>query len=189
MRVLKGAFVFLLFFLVLFFSIFISLDQGEEPQVSDVIIVAGGSPNRTYKAADLLLEGWSSQDTVMESPITERIFQTYLYLGVPEESISLLEQEATSTWTNAVYSVEIMEEEGWHSAIVVTTDYHIKRTRLSYERAARGKDLDFTYVSSYPERDGESLEYMDYQAGWHSGRREVFKYWGYMIGFYHWIDL
>lgn len=189
MRVVKGAFVFLLFFLVLFFSIFISLDQGEEPQTSDVIIVAGGSPNRTYKAADLLFEGWSTQDTVMESPITERIFQTYRYLGVPEESISLLEQEATSTWTNAVYSVDIMEEEGWTSAIVVTTDYHIKRTHLSYERAARGKDLDFTYVSSYPERDGESLEYMDYGAGRHSGRREVFKYWGYMIGLYHWIDL
>lgn len=74
MRLLNSAFIFLLFF-----------------------IVAGGSPNRTYKAAELLLEGYSTENIVMEPPITERISQTYLYLGVPAESISLLEQEATST--------------------------------------------------------------------------------------------
>lgn len=164
-----------------------SLDQGEAAEPSDVIIVAGGSPNRTYKAADLFLEGYADQ--IMESPITENILQTYHYLGVPKENLVLAEQAATSTWTNATYTIEIMEEEGWDSAIIVTTDYHIKRTRLSFERAARGKDLNFTYVSSYPERDGEPLGYRDYQAGRHSGRREIFKYFGYLLGFYHLIDL
>lgn len=186
-KLVSGVLLFLVFPLVLFLSIFVGLDQGQTPQPADVIIVAGGSPNRSYKAADLFLEGYADQ--IMESPITESILETYLYLGVPRENLVLDEQEATSTWTNATYTIEIMEEEGWDSALIVTTDYHIKRTRLSYERAARGKDLDFTYVSSYPERDGDSLEYMDYGAGRHSGRREVFKYWGYMIGLYHWIDL
>lgn len=186
-KFLNYVLLFLVFFFILFLSIFISLDQGEEAQVSDVIIVAGGSPNRTYKAADLFLEGYSNQ--VMESPLTENILQTYLSLGVPRENLVLDEQAATSTWTNATHTIEIMEEKGWDSAIIVTTDYHIKRTRLSYERAARGKDLDFTYVSSYPERDGQPLRYKSYQAGRHSGRREIFKYFGYLLGFYHVVDL
>lgn len=186
-KLVSGVLLFLVFPVVLFLSIFVSLDQGQTPQPADVIIVAGGSPNRSYKAADLFLEGYSNQ--IMESPITESILETYLYLGVPKENLVLAEQEATSTWTNATHTIEIMEEEGWDSALIVTTDYHIKRTRLSFERAARGKNLDFTYVSSYPEREGKLLSYKDYQAGRRSGRREVFKYLGYLAGLYHFIDL
>jgi len=58
----------------------------------------------------------------------------------------ILEEEATSTWTNATNMIEIMEENNWDSAIVVTTDYHTRRIHLSFERASREKDMDFTYV-------------------------------------------
>ena len=43
--------------------------------------------------------------------------------GVPEEQI-FLENEATSTYENLLFSQAIMEEHGWKTAIIITHDYH-----------------------------------------------------------------
>jgi len=55
----------------------------------------------------------------------------------------ILEEDVISTWTNATNTIEIMVENNWNSAIVVTTDYHTRRTCLSFERASRGKKYGF----------------------------------------------
>jgi len=52
--------------------------------------------------------------------------------GVPAEKI-ILETKATDTITNAKYSVEIMRERGWTSAILVSNPYHLKRARDLFE--------------------------------------------------------
>lgn len=58
--------------------------------------------------------------------------------GVPEERI-FLENEATSTYENLLYSQVIMEKHGWNTAIIITHDYHGTRalevaTTLGYEQ-------------------------------------------------------
>lgn len=113
------------------------------------------------------------------------------YLDAVAESEQLiLEENSTSTWANATHSIDIMEEYNWDSALVVTTDYHTRTTRLSFERAALGKDLDFTYVSTYYEEDdGEPMRYLEHEPGWKTGIRETAKYFGYLFGLYHFIDL
>ena len=83
-----------------------------------------------------------------------------------------------------------MEENNWNSALVVTTDYHTRKTHLSFERAALGEDMDFTYVSTYYEEDdGEPMTYLGHKPGWVTGIRETAKYFGYLFGLYHVIDL
>ena len=57
---------------------------------------------------------------------------------MPEERI-FLENEATSTYENLLYSQAIMEEHGWNTAIIVTHDYHGTRamevaTALGYDQ-------------------------------------------------------
>lgn len=47
--------------------------------------------------------------------------------GVPEADI-ILENNATSTYENLLFSQRIMQEHGWTSAIIVTHDYHGTRS-------------------------------------------------------------
>lgn len=46
--------------------------------------------------------------------------------GVPEERV-FLENEATSTYENLLFSQQIMEEQGWVTALIITHDYHGSR--------------------------------------------------------------
>lgn len=46
--------------------------------------------------------------------------------GVPEERI-YLENEATSTYENLLFSQQIMQEQGWVTALIMTHDYHGSR--------------------------------------------------------------
>lgn len=183
-----GFLVFIYAFALFYTATFTSLDQGEDPQAAEVIIVAEGSIERTYTAIDLLFEGYSSEYKIIESPITPVSLEAYQQAGVHRDEL-VFEKEASSTWTNATHTIEIMEEAGWDSALVVTTDYHMKRTKLAFERAARGTDLDFTYVSAYQIVDGEPIRYLDHEYGQVMGRSETVKYLAYLFGLYHWIDL
>lgn len=123
------------------------------------------------------------------SSATEHIVPYYLNDGAESDQL-MLEEYSTSTWTNATHSVDIMEENNWDSALVVTTDYHTRRTRLSFERATLGKDMDFAYVSTYyKEDDEEPMTYLEHKPGWMTGIRETAKCFGYLFGLYHVIDL
>lgn len=180
--------VFIYVYALFYTTVFTSLDQGEEAEVSDVIIVAEGSIERSYTAIDLLFEDYSTEYKIIESPMTSVSLQAYQEAGVHRDEL-VFEREATSTWTNATHTIEIMEEAGWDSALVVTTDYHMRRVKLAFERAARGRDLDFTYVSSYQIVDGEPIRYLEHEYGEVMGRSETVKYQAYLFGLYHWIDL
>ncbi len=53
-------------------------------------------------------------------------------LGVPPWA-TLLEQRATSTEENALYSAAEMQRHGWHTAVLVTDGYHLYRAALAFE--------------------------------------------------------
>lgn len=53
----------------------------------------------------------------------EGMFQYLSSRGIPEEVI-FLEEQATDTWQNLSYSQQIMEDNEWSHAIVVTHDFH-----------------------------------------------------------------
>ena len=53
--------------------------------------------------------------------------------GIPRDAL-LTENKATSTYENALYSKEIILENEIKSALVVTSNYHMRRTRLAFER-------------------------------------------------------
>ncbi|MGF7047531.1 uncharacterized SAM-binding protein YcdF (DUF218 family) [Paenibacillus sp. DS2015] len=47
--------------------------------------------------------------------------------GVPEEAI-ILENEATDTWENLLFSQQLMDKQGWTSAVIITHTYHGMRS-------------------------------------------------------------
>ncbi len=76
--------------------------------LAPVIICTGGKPgNRTRAEADACAELLRGE-------------------GVPAEAI-LLDDQSRSTEENALYTKAILEEQGWHTAIIVSDGYHLFR--------------------------------------------------------------
>nr|WP_068130001.1 YdcF family protein [Nosocomiicoccus ampullae] len=161
-------------------------NETDIPEKVDVIIMlGGGDKGRMEKAAELYHEGYA--DYVIITPESKDIYpqstEFAVELGIPEDAI-IKEYEATSTYTNAVESFKIMDEYSFDSALVVTSDYHLKRSKLIYDRVSDGQ-YDLKYIAALSE-DGEKWNERSYSDRiWFS---EFYKLWGYWLGLYNFID-
>lgn len=161
-------------------------NETDTPEKADVIIMlGGGDKGRMEKAAELYHEGYA--DYVIITPESKDIYpqstEFAVELGIPEDAI-IEEYEATSTYTNAVESFKIMDEYSFDSALVVTSDYHLKRSKLIYDRVSDGQ-YDLKYIAALSE-DGEKWNERSYSDRiWFS---EFYKLWGYRLGLYNFID-
>jgi uncharacterized SAM-binding protein YcdF (DUF218 family) len=114
---------------------------------ADVIIVLGCSPYaprggpsaclsaRGHHAAELYHKGLAEHiiatggfidNGATEASVMLRVLTSE---GVPESAV-ILEEQAHNTIQNIGYSKEIMQKNGWDTAILVTEPYHIKRATL-----------------------------------------------------------
>ena len=176
--------VFILANVVLLFN----LNVGEEPKQSDVIIVASGSPDRDFKAMELFWRGYSNSEQIIVSPLYEPLRGIYLANGITSRNL-IDEPYATSTYTNARNTLKMMDDLGYDSAIVVTADFHTLRTKMIYERQNRHYNFDLTYVASYQQVDGEEVNWYEITSRRRWGYKEIYKFWGYLFGLYHIVDL
>ena len=185
--IIKYKFVFLCIFCLylLFFikGLFFSVDQ--KPVKSDVIIVLSGDLGRLEKAYDLYNSGYANH--IILSNSNSKLFKDEIEaLKIPNNVQFIDEPNATSTYTNAEYTLALMEKHHFTSAIVVSSNYHMDRVKLAYERALGDKELKLVYVAS----EGSSIDSAHYVK-----RRmileieEPIKYLGYLLCLYKWIDL
>lgn len=158
----------------------------DEPEDSDVIIVlGGGDQGRVDKAAELYQAGYA--DTVIMTPVGVRFSDEELktigrHYGIDESDI-MIEDGSSSTHTNAEESIKIMEAEGFDSALVVTNDYHIKRSRLAFDRLNDGS-MTFNYINAMNLSGERWYEREDSGTIWVN---EFVKTWGYRFGLYNWF--
>lgn len=121
----------------------------ERAESADVIIVLGagvrrdGLPNRalsrrTHHAADLWFDGKAAYIICTGAqpdnrPNSEAVGcqRLLIQLGVPEEVI-LIEENSHSTEENAIYAGEIIRENDWQTALVVSDSYHVLRARYIF---------------------------------------------------------
>ena len=137
--------------LVIFIFIFLYAGKwlvlNQEPKETDLIIVLSGADGRLDVARKTLEEGYA-----------DRLLLTNTY-GFPQQEISKIKNnlalkaiyndyESTSTLASAFYSQKLMEEHGFTSAIIVSSDYHMRRVKLNFERAFEGSEMKLTYVAS-----------------------------------------
>lgn len=160
MPIIRGvAIIFYIFCLILIFIIgftplnkWISmpLTHEDELQQADVIIVLGSGLNengsltangqeRVLQGAILLEQDYGSMMLMSGGQYENTSFyeseQMSLYaqsLGVPETYI-ITERESTSTYENALFSKEVMAENMWENALVVTSAFHSKRACNVFE--------------------------------------------------------
>ena len=102
----------------------------EKPKPVDVIIVLGGDMSRVNAGVDLYEQGYANK-ILLTGTSAERMNSLAQSLGVPEANI-ILEEKARTTYENAKYSFQIMEDRGFKSAIVVTSPYHTRRASIIF---------------------------------------------------------
>jgi uncharacterized SAM-binding protein YcdF (DUF218 family) len=127
----------------------------EQPQKSDVIIVLGGDDGRIEKGVELFKAGYAPYIMVSDGgtrnhPSTvqaEKMINKAIELDVPKTAI-IPELRSESTYGNAVYSFEFIKKYNFHSALVVSSDYHMLRTKLTFEKIYSNSGIRLTYCAA-----------------------------------------
>ncbi|MGB9662253.1 MAG: YdcF family protein [Moorellaceae bacterium] len=123
-------------------------------QPADVIIVLSGEQGeRVETAVKLYKQGFAPRLLMTGGPVEWNVAAADIMawqaesLGVPPQDI-VLERRASSTYENAVYTLEILKQKGWRSAIVVTSPYHLRRTRFIFEKVFAGSNIRLSFYGA-----------------------------------------
>jgi uncharacterized SAM-binding protein YcdF (DUF218 family) len=96
-----------------------------------VVVLAGGDGERLDKGLELVRNGLASNLVVSTPPdrlcTNHYAFEVYCFLPKPDDTRG--EAEAVG---------RIAEQEGWHTLVLVTSEYHATRARLLLERCFAG---------------------------------------------------
>jgi uncharacterized SAM-binding protein YcdF (DUF218 family) len=136
-----------------------------QPRKADaVVLLSGGEPGRAWGAADLYRGKWAPYVVITQEPVFSdtrqlremgieintgmdnnlRILQG---LGVPPDKIIRVESVVESTFDEMTKIRGLLKNKGWKSLIVVTSNYHTRRTRL-IARYVFGPGIDVVVVGS-----------------------------------------
>lgn len=136
---------------------------------SDIIVVySGDSGERTVKGVELFKKGYAdyiifSGGTVYDDIRMANLMTNHaIKLGIPEEKI-IKEPEASSTYENALFTKDILVKNSFKSVILVTSNYHSRRSQLTTKKVLEGTGIELITVSSNDEfnknwwKDGRSV--------------------------------
>ncbi len=135
------------------------------PRASDAIVVISGDEQmaRFQEGVNLYQQGLgqflvfsgaaydngTSNADVMHALAVKR--------GVPDRAI-LEESHGEDTWGNAFYTRQVLEEHGLRSAILVTSPYHARRARLTFDAAYAGSGIQLA-VHAAPDSQWRKLSW------------------------------
>ncbi|OES44986.1 YdcF family protein [Domibacillus iocasae] len=149
----------------------------EKPEKADIVIVLSPGVERIYKGVDLWKEGYADKLLLSRANTGTFTVEQALQLGIPKEDI-IAEEAAHSTYTNATHTRELLEEEGITSAIIVTSDYHMRRTKYIFEKVYRDSSIALSYATA-PSR-------YQFTAWWddEESKRMLWKEYAKLAGYY-----
>jgi uncharacterized SAM-binding protein YcdF (DUF218 family) len=137
---------------VVFAGRFLVVD--EPPQKSDVIIVlAGDSGCRVEHGAALFHAGYAPYLMVCGGKVYHTttwaglMREHAIALGVPSMVI-IPEGESESTYENAIFARKLMKKHGLKSAVVVSSNYHMRRVKYVFQRELGDTGITLTYSAA-----------------------------------------
>ena len=96
---------------------------------ADTVLVFAGGPNRIETGYKLVNKGFA--DSLIISPATPGIIAEYnKRLTLRQVAITIIEDNAKSTFENALYTAKLVEAHNFRNVILVTSDYHMPRSYL-----------------------------------------------------------
>jgi len=158
-----------LFLALLFYTPFLWFVAGplkisDAPHKADAIVVLGGGVGeegtpgkstleRTRYATELYNDGWApavifSSGYIYSYQETDDMKLIAMSSGVPQRAI-LTEEASASTYDNVRYVKAILDEKGWHSILLVSAPYHMRRVSLVFQKVA--PDIEVHYLP--PQKD------------------------------------
>lgn len=153
MKISKNKKIIILAMIVLIAIILVAnlgnfLIVNDELHKADAIVVfSGDNGPRTEKGVELLKEGLGdylilSGGIVYDDVTMAELMKNHaIKLGVPKEKI-LIDDKASTTHENAEFTKEIIEENNFKSIIVVTSEYHSRRSKLAMEKVLKNTSID-----------------------------------------------
>lgn len=160
----------------------------QQPVKSDVIIVlGGGGGERQLLASELYKEHYApfiivSNGGTRGKPSTEKAQMEIQRLkdeGVPDSAI-ISELQSQSTYGNAVFTERVMKEHNFHSAIVVSSTYHMRRSQYIFNKVFYGSGVRLTYCAA-PVPNYSPTFWWTTTSGWSYTFSEYKKLIGYLI--------
>lgn len=118
-----------------------------------IIVLSGDRGERVKKAADLFHQGYGkyfviSGGTIYNDVTAARLMKEHaLKLGVPESAI-ILEERADSTYENAHFTLQVLKNYPIHSAIVVSSNYHMNRVKMIFDRDFKNSEIKLYYAGA-----------------------------------------
>ncbi len=134
-----------------------------EPPPSDAIIVISGDEQlarfregvRLYEAGlgrYIVFSGAARDAGTSNAAVMRDLAQD---AGIPDSAI-LEESYGEDTWGNAIYTRRLLEQRGLRSTILVTSPYHARRAKLTFDAAYEGSPIRLV-VHSAPDSEWRKL--------------------------------
>ena len=137
------------------------LDVGEAPQPSDCVMVMPGDENtRPFVAAAIVKAGLAERALIPElmtspeveegilPPWHETIRRVLRHRGVSDENIQILPGKSDSTFGDTRALAAFLDASPHARVMVVTSDYHTRRTRWTVTRLLGERARRVTFVSA-----------------------------------------
>ena len=135
------------------------------PRASDAIVVISGDEQlaRFQEGVNLFRRGLGEylvfSGAAHDNGISNADVMRTLAVrqGVPDDSI-LEESQGEDTWGNAVFTRRVLEDHGLRSAILVTSPYHARRAKLTFDAAYTGSGISLM-VHAAPDSQWRKLSW------------------------------
>lgn len=125
---------------------FLTVDQ--ELEQADVIIALSGGTERELYAAELYRLGYAPRIIMSGiAPGAQSMARRAIEVGVPCSGI-VIEDKSESTYDNAVFTREIVLQQNFKSAIVVSSAYHMRRSKMVFERVFKGTGVKLVFCAA-----------------------------------------
>jgi len=141
-------------------------------KVDVIIVISGDKGERLKHAVKLFHKKFTNYLLVSgcdhpnhPDSYTPAMREKAVSLGVPQANIIMDLGSNTSTGDQAINVIEILKEKKFKSAIIVTSDYHTRRTRMMFQRACQNDTIQI--LMSYP-----VINSFDHNERWKSGLRK-----------------
>jgi len=163
-KILKFSAICILFYAIIFKTSFVwflasPLKISQSPQNANAIVVFGGGVGETGSPGKSTIERARYAVALYKNGYANYIVfssgYTYKYndaenmkifavsMGVPEKNI-ILEDKSSSAYENVKFSKKILDEKGWDSILLVSSQYNMRRVSLLFRKY--GSRLKILYL-------------------------------------------
>jgi len=134
------------------------VDQAPVPADAILVLTGGNGSRQDYAIAlyeagyapVIITSGGRRMPPDFEQAFAELAAEHIVRRGTPREAVMLLNQP-TTTYEEALSSLQLAQERGFSSLLVVTDSFHTRRSRLTFQRVYRGSNIALTVVAARPD--------------------------------------